>query len=165
VIPGLSTASMFSMWTEPVWIQLLPPANRWQLAPNGPYVDINTLVCDSATRSIHTMPAYGDTTPPETLVPSESPIFTVFLLIMRVSADAFGRPGQESYISFFPLEDFAGQTPLAGQDLNARLVEVQHRADFKPDKDTIYDALFPAASNRPDTAARIVRVSPPIAVI
>lgn len=160
-----------SDWTEPTWVQILPPCDRFrvqegQTIERRPVLD---LVYDAGLARVHVR-----SNPQSKILPTKSletevvkPAFTLFALVTRTAPDAFGRSDSESYVDFTPLEALKKYTDNV-QGLRVRLVELQQSEPIAPDR--VFEALFPTAKDGEwnfleDQKARVVRVSPPILAI
>jgi hypothetical protein len=169
---ALSGASNVSDWTEPVWVQVLPAADRFRVRSGGSIErrPVSELVYDAEKGKIYQQSDEASTVLPTKSTVSEdekNPAFTLYALVTRAAPDAFGRARRESYIDFAPI-DGLDKYPAADQgSLQVRIVELQHRRDDSIAKADVFDALFPKSDSGDlgfleDQRARVVRVSPPI---
>jgi hypothetical protein len=169
-----------SLWTDPVWCQLLPASNRLR-------VDANAADHSSAKPAFVTTSSIGvsakdgalvDRQTRKVIVPQTSSVekgghalFTWWALVTRQVVDALGRTSQEAFDSLVFVEKGRVPLPPSKTALRVRLVEVQqHGPDPINEAEKLYAALFPPppdsdATEPSDAKARIVRVTPPLELL
>ena len=168
VVEGRPPISRESPWTEPVWVQLLPAANRFRVrrGETETVADIATFRFDAEAaefldgegRKVVPLPAGGNDR------------LKLYVLLTRPVPDAFGREGQEAYIGLLDLERLREVEVSIRRGARIRLVEVQYRVPqgkTLEELGDIFELLFPSPEQseqglRPrDARARVTRVSPP----
>ena len=163
-LEGSTVGPMVSPWTQPAWVQILPPANFWHLGEDGASVAVSEMLLDTASKTV----VAG--TQRIAVAASASPIFVTDVLLTQSGTDAFGHRNQESFLACVKLADLTGAPPevwaVPAPDLRGRLLELQMRPDA-PAVSNIWDTLFPQLSSdgpmRKDVTVRIVRMSGAIA--
>jgi hypothetical protein len=171
--------TMRSEWTDGYWVQILPPSNRWRLAPSLRVVDVIDLRYADATGRVlwHDETVLIAPTGPLEQPDESVARFEVLALLTRRIVDAFGRPDQEAFAEILPLSALTVLPRQRREGTVLRLVEVQFRlkkndppplGGTEPAVDALarlVAALFPFDAERDseDAKARIVRVSPPLA--
>jgi|CXWL01.1.fsa_nt_gi hypothetical protein len=169
--PVADAARRDSPWTAPIWVQLLPPVDAWQMSAAGgnEWRAISQLAWHPGT-GFHARDPELDGLEPLASVPTAGGSrLQLWRLITHRIVDLFGRADQEAYRAFEPAGAPA-TVAVAGDTL--RLVEVQATPGTRlPDSDSLFEALFPSAARTaalgrsPEATARIVRVSDPMPVI
>lgn len=166
---GRPPVSRESLWTEPVWVQLLPAANRFRVrrGTTEMMADVTTLsfdpeaaeFLDGEGKKVIPLPAGGDDR------------LNLYILFTRSVPDAFGREGQESYVDFVNFDKRREVEVSKRRGARTRLIEVQYRVPGGKtlcELGDIFELLFPSPEQTPqgprprDARARVTRISPPI---
>ncbi|HEX9963277.1 MAG TPA: hypothetical protein VGB00_20260, partial [Pyrinomonadaceae bacterium] len=162
------SASPLSEWTEPVWVQLLPAANRFRLQEQNTIetTDVDSLRFNVEGKTLERKSG-GAVTPLPTQTQTGSKCkFVLFALITTFVTDAFGRQRQDTFVDFKSFANLSEIQLKKGSRARIRLVEIQYRDGADISDAQIYEKLFPklqsASQQSADAEARIVRVSPPI---
>jgi hypothetical protein len=166
-----------SAFTDPYWVQVLPPANRWRVqtgtsAPIEWASSADLTLGDDGSLVRRSAVKIALTVLPTTVQPGRSH-FELFALVTTEIADAFGRGNQEVMHSLVPLRSMKIPSTILAK-ARVRIIEVQFRRvnDSPPLPTNLgelagmmfpnsadWDDVWPAVN---DAGARVVRVSPPI---
>ena len=175
-----------SIWTDPVWVQLLPDFTRWQVQATGVAGPVGPdQLRLTAVGGLQACPGAGQAWVDAVLLsnlPDQLDALSprkrrIYILVTKVVREAASPQQSEVPLCLGAVEGtampaYAPAGRLGGPDLRARLLEVEHReghgiadADTQaPLKDhPLFRALFPE-QQAADTPARLVRVSPPFVV-
>jgi len=172
-------------WTDPFWVQVLPPANRWKLTKNQAtiWAHSDELSIAPDGKSVLYRGAKADLQPVSQDIGFVS--FRLYALVTRRVFDAFGRADQESFLSFTALDAIPVPEKGSEPELLLRIVEVQFRSQvdtagnrvlignvpIPSDFAGLLETLFPkhatySLTSPPDQDAkgRIVRISPSLRI-
>jgi hypothetical protein len=181
------TGDLNSDWTLPLQTQLLPASNLWNVTINGVASRIDTSALQgnsSQSPGITLTDPGGDTVTvnPLPFDPNNTHNrFEVWAVLTSELHDVFGHSGQEAFLIMVPFAGLATLAPSPATSL--RLVEVQAMnslSPVRPDWQSLASDMFPdpavvgplptpttppALVDPTMARARIVRVSPPIAIV
>jgi hypothetical protein len=158
-----------SPWTEPVWAQLLPAANRFRVRRGEAETVADVAAFRFDAEAAGFLDGEGRKVAP--LPDGGNDRLKLYVLLTRPVPDAFGREGQESYVGLVEIDKLREVEVEKRRGALARLVEVQYRVPRGKtlgELGDIFELLFPgpektAQGTRPrDALARITRISPPI---
>ena len=173
---GGDATPMVSGWTDPYWVQILPPADRWWIQ-RGDGTRANVSIAEFRLRADGRLQVAGQDVvvlPTGSSVPKPSTIgrFVVYAFVSREAFDAFGRSAQDAFVTIVPVEELPRDEDVSRLPHDARrvrLVEMQYR--LAPDAPVptgltqVAEALFRGYQDRGaqlDASGRIVRASVPI---
>lgn len=112
VAPALETKPLASEWSDPVWVQLLPAADRIT-DKSDRTVDVADLSFDPKTGKIHdaTLAEFR----PAPTAATGTCTFALYALITLAISDAFGRSDQETFVKMVPIETLPAVTDLLSE--------------------------------------------------
>lgn len=172
------TPDLDSDWTDPLQTQLLPASNLWNITKGAATSRVDTATLQgnaSQTAGITLTDSNGDVVTVDPLpydTNNTANRFEVWAVLTRSLSDVFGGAGQEAFVTMVPFAKLATQQSSPATSL--RLVEVQAMNTLSPirtDWQSLANDMFPMQGSGvggvdPAMArARIVRVSPPIAIV
>ncbi len=165
--PMLDGGTRESVATSPVWAQLLPPSDLWDVSVDG--VAQNAVAIEHLAFSpSRGLTLGGRSAEPAPSRPGAAGRLSLWILVTRPVVDILdSTAGAEAYVDFVPHPI----TLPATIGCRVRLVEIQTRPGFPLERNPrdVFEALFPdqrasAVGSGREAAARIVRVSLPIEV-